>query len=350
VSVRLRSRLAIVFAFVLGAFPAAADAPRVLLVHPAEAEPPVSDALVRVRGELTADGFEVALVEAKPGTTSAAAMADAEHDASSATVGLFLSSDGKSAELWVVDRLTGKTVVRRVSTAEEPTDELSQILAVRVVELLRASLLELMVAEKEKRIVKRSVPRAPPETSRRATEWAERPLAPERHWAIEVGPALLFTHPGKLGVALVGVAGVRTAFTESLGARVSLGGLGTRPQFSAPEGAARIQQYWALGEVVVSPWPAWPVAPVVSLGAGGTNLTVEGDATFPYRGTKNGGWFFGADAGAGATVRLAPRLDLGAEVRAMVALPQPKLRFVERDVTSLGEPALIGALTVAGWL
>jgi hypothetical protein len=220
---RLGSSLAAMFALVLGAQPAAADAPRVLLVRPAEAEPAVSAALIRVRGELTADGFEVLLVEAKPGTTSATAMAEAEYDANSATVGLFLSSDGKSAELWVV----------------------SQVLAVRAVELLRASLLELVVAEREKK----TVPRAPPETSRRATEWAERPLASERRWAIEVGPGVVVTHPGKVGVGVVGVAGVRKAFTEAVGARVSLGGLGTRPEFVAPEGTARVQQSWALGEL-----------------------------------------------------------------------------------------------------
>jgi hypothetical protein len=346
VPTRLGSSLAAMFALVLGAQPAAADAPRVLLVRPAEAEPPVSAALIRVRGELTADGFEVLLVEAKPGTTSAAAMAEAEHDASSATVGLFVSSDGKSAELWVVDRLTGKTVVRRVSTAEEPTDALSQILAVRAVELLRASLLELMVAKREKQ----SAPRASPETSRRATEWAERPLAPERRWAIEVGPGVVLTHPGKVGVGVVGVARVRAAFTEAVGARVSLGGLGTRPEFVAPEGTARVQQSWALGELLVSPWPAWPVVPVVSLGAGVTNLAVEGGATYPYRGVTSSGWFFGADAGAGVTFRLARRLDLGAEVHAMFAQPEPRLRFVGREVASLGEPALVGTLTVAGWL
>jgi hypothetical protein len=334
------------FALVLRALPAAADAPRVLLVRPAEAEPPVSAALIRVRGELIADGFEVALVEAKSGMTSAAAMAEAEDDPSSATVGLFLSSDGKSAELWVVDRLTGKTVVRRVSTAEEPTDELSQILAVRAVELLRASLLELVVAQPENK----RVPRASPETSRRATEWAERPLAPKRRWAIEVGPGVVFTHPGRVGVGVVGVARGRMAFTRYAGARVSLGGLGTRPELSVREGTARIQQSWALGELVISPWPAWRVVPVVTLGAGVTNLAVEGDAKWPYRGMRSTGWFFGADGGAGLTFRLAPRLDLGAEAHAMLAVPEPKLRFVGREVASLGEPALVGTLTVTGWL
>ena len=99
-----------------------ADSPRVLLVYPSEAEPSVSAALVRVRGELVADGFEVLLVKTQPGTSSASAMGEAEHDSGSATVGLFLNADGTSAELWVVDKLTDKTVVRRVNTASEPTD------------------------------------------------------------------------------------------------------------------------------------------------------------------------------------------------------------------------------------
>lgn len=178
-----------------------ADSPRVLLVYPSEAEPSVSAALVRVRGELVADGFEVLLVKTQPGTSSAAAMGEAEHDSGSATVGLFLNADGTSAELWVVDKLTDKTVVRRVNTASEPTDHLSEVLAVRAVELLRASLLEVLVVQRQAEAAANRPNPAPiaRETAAHVSEWAARPLVagPSIPWTAEAGVGMLRT-PDKL--------------------------------------------------------------------------------------------------------------------------------------------------------
>lgn len=55
---------------------ALADAPRVLLVYPSEAEPSVSAALVRAREELVADGFDVFLVKVQPGTSRMVQLTD----------------------------------------------------------------------------------------------------------------------------------------------------------------------------------------------------------------------------------------------------------------------------------
>jgi hypothetical protein len=335
---------------VVGLFPrtGSADAPRVLLVRPSHAEPPVAAALVRVRGELVADGFEVALSEAQPGISAEASMTAAEQG-TSATVGLFLSSDGTSAELWVVDRLTGKTVVRRVKTTAEPSEQLSQVLAVRAVELLRASLLELVI---ERRPAERKGPLpVSPEVTRRASAWAARPLDIQHrtHFALEAGPAAVL-NPGQVGTGLLLVGRARVAFTRSFSARVSVGGLGTRPEITAPEGSAEVEQSWALGELAVAPWPEGSWLPVFSLGAGAIHVAVEGNAAWPYRGIRSSSWFVGTDAGAGLVVSLAPRLDLALEGHVMLATPEPALHFLGHEVARIARPALVFTLTVAGWL
>jgi hypothetical protein len=332
---------------------AVADAPRVLLVYPAEAEPSVSTALVRVRGELVADGFEVLLVSAQPATSSAAAMAEAQSDSGSATVGLFLNADGTSAELWVVDKLTNKTVVRHLSTASEPTSQLSEVLAMRAVELLRASLLEFLVAKRHADANRpgaqgsNQVPIAP-EVAERVSEWAARPIAsePAQPWTVETGLGVL-GNPGQIDAALVFVGRLRFPTSRLVQPRLTFSGLGTRPRFSESSGSANVQQWYALAEVMLLPWSNWRVRPVVSLGAGIHNVTATGEASWPYQADHDSVWIFCVDAGAGVALKLSSRLALVSEGHATVSIPHPTLRFVGADATSIGYPAVLGTLTLA---
>jgi hypothetical protein len=332
---------------------AAAEAPRVLLVYPAEAEPSVSTALVRVRGELTADGFDVLLVKAQPATTSATAMTDAQHDSGSATVGLFLNADGTSAELWVVDKLTNKTVVRHLSTASEPTSQLSEVLAMRAVELLRASLLEFLVAKrhadaKDPSVGRSNQPPVAPEVVKRVSEWAARPMAsePDVPWTVETGLGVLGT-PGQIDAALVFIGRLRFPTAQLVQPRLTFSGLGTRPRITESSGGASIQQWYALAEVMLLPWSNRRVRPVFSLGVGTHNVTVNGDAAWPYQADHDNVWTFCVDAGAGVALRLSSRLALTSEAHATLSIPHPTLRFVGAHAASIGYPAIMGTLTLA---
>ena len=332
---------------------AATEAPRVLLVYPAEAEPSVSTALVRVRGELTADGFDVLLVRAQPATSSAAAMTGAQHDSGSATVGLFLNADGTSAELWVVDKLTNKTVVRHLSTASEPTSQLSEVLAMRAVELLRASLLEFLVAKRHAEAKDSSMSRAnqapvAPEVVKKVSEWAARPMAsePDVPWTAEMGLGVL-GNPGPIDAALVFVGRLRFPTARLVQPRITFSGLGTRPRFTESSGNASIQQWYALGEVMLLPWSDRRLRPVFSLGAGLHNVTVTGEASWPYQAGHDNVWTFCVDAGAGVALKLSSQLALVSEAHATLSIPHPTLRFVGANVANLGYPAIMGTLTLA---
>jgi hypothetical protein len=309
----------------------------------------VSAALLRVRGELVADGFDVTLVEARPGVTSAAAMAAAVHDPGSATVGLFLSPDGASAELWVVDRLTGKSVVRRVTTGSEPAANLSEVLALRAVELLRASLLELAVDRRDAPAPMASAVSA--DTASRASRWASKPLGlgMRSSWAIEVGAGTALD-PGRIGPALILAGGLRISLADPLLARLRFVGFGTRPRISGPEGSASLQQSWGLGEVIVLPWPSWLVRPAASIGAGVLNLQVDGEASWPYRALHRSAWAFAADVGLGCGLRITPRIELLLEGHAGLAAPHPVLRLAGRSVASVGQPTVLGTLAFVGSL
>ena len=338
------ARLLAVFGLAVGLGcprPAAAQAPRVLLMRPPNAGPEVNAALVRVQGELVADGFAVVSVEAAPGATSAMAMSQAEDQASATTVGLFLNADGSSAELWVVDTLTKKTVVRHVNTAGQARNALPEELAVRTVELLRASLLELVVERRHA---------AAPSTTQRASDWAMRPLvSPRPRWGIETGAGMLWS-PGQVDPAFLSVGRGRFAVTPAWHLRLSFVGLGTRPRVRGTGGSASIAEWCGLAEVLFVPFSRFALHPLFSLGAGTFHAAVNGEASAPYLGLHDSQWAFVADAGVGVALRLASRLELAVEGHAQWLAPEPVVRFVNEDGASLGRPGVAGSLSLLGWL
>jgi hypothetical protein len=321
----------------------AAEAPRVLLVRPSAAAPAVQTALVRVEGELTADGFEVVPIEAPAGSTSAMSMLQAENTGPATTVGLFLSADGTSAELWVVDKLTDKTVVRRLATSGQPENMLPEVLAVRAVELLRASLLELTLERNSAALASRAA-------LNRATEWAARPVRNVPPvWGIETGAAVIW-NPSQVEPAFVSVGRGRFALEETLHLRASFIGLGTRPQVTSATGSASVAQWCALAELIFAPLREATVRPAFSVGAGAFHTSVSGTAVWPYQGLRTSHWAFAADAGLGLSLRIGSRLELASEMHALWLTPEPVVRFVNEDGPHLGRPGVVGSLSLLGWL
>jgi hypothetical protein len=323
-----------------------AEAPRVLLVRPAGAAREVKIALVRVQGELTADGFQVVPIEAEPGASSASSLSQAESADGATAVGLFLNAEGTSAELWVVDKLTDKTVVRHLTTAGQSENALPEVLAVRVVELLRASLLELMV--ERKRVAVHSAPRG----AERARQWAVLRLearGARPRWAVEAGIAAIWS-PGQVEAAVESVVRGRFAVMDSWHVRASFIGLGTHPEVSGVGGRAAIEQWNGLVETLFSPLNGAALQPTCSLGLGVFHTSVSGAASWPYQGLRDSQWALAADAGLGFAWRFASRLELSIEGHGLWTTPEPIVRFVTADGARIAHPALVGSLSLTGWL
>ncbi|KYF67146.1 hypothetical protein [Sorangium cellulosum] len=336
------------------ASPAASGEPaRVVLVRPGAADPSISEALIRIRGELVADGFDVELLDAQSASAPRPTMDDAGQQAGSAAlIGLFLAPDGQAAELWVVDPRTNKTLVRRIDTRGEAREHIVEVLAVRAVELLRASLLELLMSSRRAAAPAAAPP--PGKMSPQEPSRAERSLDPPRRsmWGVELGGGLLAS-PGGIGPALLLVARLRVAPPGPSGrleARLSLAGLGTAPRVAGPQGSATVQQRLGLVELAALPWPELRLRPRFSVGLGALHVAVDGEASWPYRGTHDARWAFAADAGAGVEFGIVRRLDVVVEAHALVAHPYPVIRFVETEAASGARPALLGTLSLVGWL
>jgi hypothetical protein len=339
-----------------------ADSARIALVRPGVSTPAITEALTRIQGELTADGFRVVLVDSVDGLDSASTIEGTRQDGGAlASVGIFVDAGAHVAELRVIDRLTNKIVVRRTAIADTETSRLAEVLAVRAVELLRASLLELLIESRPLPVA--GAQQSPPAEARQASQWAAHSLRQDRQstWAVEAGTAVILGFGG-IGPALLGVLRVCGEFIPPLSVRLTVAGLGTTSSVEAmrplpglpPFGAASasVSQQLGLVEFVARPWEGFFVHPILSIGAGALNVAVAGQVTSPspYEGLRSYRWSFAADVGAGAQLRLSQRFDLSFEVHAFVAEPYPVVTFLGTEVARGGQPSLLASVTVVGWL
>jgi hypothetical protein len=335
----------LLLAIVLAAGVLRAEAALVVLVRPATQTAVVTEALTRIRGELIADGFEVSVIDAPAGSDPASVLARADQQTgAAATIGLFLHADASAAELWVVDRLTNKTVVRRVEMTPSAGTSMPEVLARRSVELLRASLLEILV-DAQKR------PSLTPAPHAQASRWVARALEPRRSiFGVEAGAQVLAGFGG-IGAAILPVARLRLALGERMATRLTLSGLGTRPVVETPVGTATVNQELALLEFLGDIAPAsWQLRPTVSLGGGPYHIGIEGSANAPYAALHDGAVTFAADAGAGLAWSLTSSFALALEGHALILAPYPVISFLGVDTVETGRPLVSGALTLVGWL
>jgi hypothetical protein len=356
--------LAIAIAAGAATAPAHADPQRVALVRPTGADPTIAEAMHRIHGELRAEGFDVVEVDAPPDSTAPAASPDAGPTAAPsatqaaapgatpiATITLSMDEGTRVAELRVFDRLTNKIVVRRAPVEPEAAAHPAEVLAVRAVELLRASLLELLVEP-------RRPAAAPASDVRQASRWAARALPAEQQpktepiwpaWAIEAGAAILGDFGG-VPPAVLPLARVRRSIAGPVGARLTIAGLGTQPHVTTSAGSAAVTQAFGLAEVVATLGAMWPVRPFFTLGAGAAYVGVEGKTSGPYLPRNDARWGFAGDVGAGMEIRLGKHLSLSFEGHALGIAPYPVVQILRADVAKTGEPSLAGSASVVGWL
>ena len=108
----------------------------VILVRPANPKAITAEALVRMHGELVSAGFDVEIMAATAGVDPRASLEQtASGNNVDAVVALLGDAIPGSVEVWVIDRVTGKSVVRRIPNQPE-SERAAEILAIRAIELL----------------------------------------------------------------------------------------------------------------------------------------------------------------------------------------------------------------------
>ena len=311
-------------------------------------------AIERLRGELAAAGFEVA-PRAPRGSD---ARDDVEEGSDGvATVRLVRNAQTRSAELWVSDRLTGKTLIRKVNADPERSPRL---VALRGAELLRASLLELAapphddappqtpaMAQPPPPEVMHLVapvppvlqhPEAPPPRPAPPARWIE-------HVALDAGIAVLASFD-RLGPAAAPTIGVWIALPASLAVRIQLAGPGFAPQLSNPVGTASVRQELASVGLAWVPDVRSALAPFVAVEAGPYHLHVQGTASAPFHGAEDDVWAAAIGGGAGVGLRVARGVAISAEAEALAITPRPTVSIGGQQVASTGSPSLLASASL----
>ncbi|HVY38280.1 MAG TPA: hypothetical protein VHM31_10095 [Polyangia bacterium] len=312
---------------------------RVVLLRPPLADAVTSDATARVRGELTAAGFEVTVVPQDPQLEIRAALETVGRELDPlATFAILRAPGGSTAEIWVCDRVAGKSVIQtvRLDGAAAPAESRAVVLAVEAVELLKGSLAQHWLTSGRPDVS----PRPPPALAPPAVARAELPAG-------GAGPGLWV----EAALGRLDSAGEVTAAWQPIvrvgwgargwAARASAVGLGTDAQRQASSGTARIGQALAVLEIVREFRARARVRPFVSAGAGALRARVVGTGVGPYVGRAATSWSGLVTAGGGMSVRLLPHVALAVDAQIMVACPYTAVRLPSVEAANVAWPALL---------
>jgi len=327
---------------------APATAATVVLIRTPHPSATASEAIVRLRGELGAEGFNVKVVDS-PGDADPHAFMEQQSAGPDvvAVVAIFADNPTEAVELSVIDRVTGKTVTRRVP-ADPAATRSAEVLSIRAHELLRASFLEIELGASHAEPPNAPPPPPPPPEVKRMADVALDNRWPQS-WGLEAGACVFGSFEG-IGPAVAPVLRAEHSWRDFLIGRVSIAGLGTRPRIESQSATANVAQAFGLAEVAIKLRARQIVRPFFSLGAGVLRVTTEAQPMAPARAINGGLWTPIADAGVGLRIGLRGHFELAAEFHAQVASNYPAIQFFGDTVARGGRPTMIGSLTLVAWL
>jgi hypothetical protein len=321
-----------------------AEPSRVLVVRERGADAVVERAEVRLSAELRSAGFEVD-ERLADGDAEARRLVEQPGDGGAfATVLLQRSTAGASTDVWVADHVTHKTVMRRME-AHGRGDAADRSLALRIVELMRASLVEALVLPPPAEAVAPPPP-PPPDVARWTRQALHEPTPPLAPLRLSLGAAGVFGGPN-MGVAIAPEVRVawRPAFAWSLGVLAAGPGFGARA--SGSEGTAEIRQEFALVEGTYEVRLGDSVRGFVAAGVGAYHLYASGSATPPFTSAQSDVWSALAGIGLGVSVALAGPASIVLDGHELLAAPQPIVAFAADHVATVMSPGTLVSLSLA---
>lgn len=313
---------------------------RVAVVRTSPNDKLLREASTRLRAELSAAGFEVAEVDGVPGDPRAEVERAGGDSRSFATVAIARAGSGAFADVWISDIVTGKTVVRRLSVRGERAG--ATVLAIRALELLRASLLELATPADGSR----TESAAPPDVVR----WVEPVMPGHRSPVPFAGLAASVGVYGLHGFGGIGPAlGPAFRVAHGIGAqwfgRFSLAAPLIAPSVSAPGGQASVTQYVSSLDIG---WAteARPIGAFAWAGAGASYLYTTGAAAPPFHSTSAGVLSFVGTVGVGGLVKLGRSFALSADLAVLGLVPKPTVVIADSEAGTAGGPSLGASLAL----
>jgi len=331
---------------------------RVVLLEPPVAESSV-EVRARIRGELSAAGFEVITLPVPEISDPKHASETAARDMQPSAVLFIVEPQGPSdqirqASIWLSDRLLRRTFV--LTYAVDPADpgRDSARVAVQVAEILKADLAELSVTREE-----RAKPEREPEPEPLPPPLQRPPPSPPERLGdgvrIEAGVALLQGFDGfgssltplvRVGASLPSFWFRRVPLSIDLMATGAAFGSAVRTNHEAD--SATLRQGLATFSVAARFAPTSAVQPLIFGSTGAYRAAWAGSAEAPR--IANSGRTWSGISGGGAGVWLQPTggfaLSLQGEV--LSAWSKTVVRFEGESAASAGSPMVLVSATAAG--
>ena len=349
----------------------AGEAPKIVVLSSRKTDATSAQLLAEL-GDL---GFEVILPEMPLdigiGDGSDRAARETAASRSHAAALIEIASSGGSVVIWIRDRATGRLVLREIATAGDVGEGRVGTLALRAVEVLRASLIEIGTSQPPAprlpaAIVTHEVTNLPtpiPQHEIRRTPTLQSvppgaadnrvvvnaPSGSEKpsinHFSSEFGPAVSFS-PGGLSAASQASISLHWLPTRYLGASLT----GVFPVIpvvdSAKEGSSAVRLTMVAAEARLTPLAGRSIwSPV--LGAGGAIVWLQASVTDTgplFHGHSSGAPSGGPCARVGIGVALAPSVRAHLDLLSGVAVQRVVLTYAGRDVATWGHPFFLFAL------
>lgn len=350
--------IALTFAIALTAAKAhAADPPRVVVVAADRDRAMVE----RLRAELVAMGFDVTLVPLAEGVSTREALEGAAK-LHNAVASMHVTAAARGIELWVADRVTGKTVLRDVVA---PDGGAHDTIALRAVELLRASLMEMDAPHPPRgdtpappslrAVAGVPPPRAPASgaaptfaTSDVADLAYAAPALRKSPWfGVSIGGAAAWS-PGGLGPHAALDVGLRAWVVPRVAIEVAGAVPLTTARHDGAEGYSinRFSLFLAGARVELGPLGS-RVKPSLGGGFALVWLHAEGVGASPgYVGATRDAFTGGPYLRPGLGVVVAGPLRIRADVLAGVAFKKLVLTYASREAAGWGQPFVVGSVGV----
>lgn len=315
-----------------------ARAQRVVLVRTGAQDPMLVDAWHRLVAELRIHHFESETVELGADVDLAQALAEtARARGAIAAVALVRQNEKTAVDVWLIDRVSGKTTLRRIVV--RPGADASSVLAIRAVDLLRASFREFNVGERPPADVA-DVDRGPvPEAVRDLSE------KPPPTFTLAAGAMMLAEFPS-LGAAFGPTLGAFMRATDRLSVGVVVAGPLVGTKFSATNGEASMTQALGVVDARFSLFRsrAFEVGPSLSFGA--YHLRAAGIARPPLVSKEDQTWAAIGGGGGFFQARLWGSVAAGLTVRVFGTLPRVGVSVAD-DVALLRFPIVETSLGIA---
>lgn len=253
----------------------------------------------------------------------------------------------RGVEVWIADRVTGKTVLRDMAS-DRGTPDLDDALALRVVELLRASLLEIALPSPPRGEVP-ATPEIREKMSVSLPRAAEVPAPPR--WRFAVAPGLLLS-PGGFGAAASLALGLDWMPSDHVGVFALAAIPLTGAHIVRTQGSADLTILLGGGGVrfaLAAPTSAW--SPSIDLGLAAVSLHSAGAANPGFVASSPSAVTAAPFARVGLAFAPIPRLRLRADVLAGLAAPGIAVQFAQHEIATWGAPLVLSTVGVDfGWL